>query len=97
MSLAKSQNLPVVACGDVHMHSRQRRALQDIVTCIRENCTLQNAGRKLYPNGERHLRNRQSLSLIYPHAALQESIRIASLCDVNLCRYQSALAGWPER
>ncbi len=84
LSLAKRQGLPVVACGDVHMHSRQRRALQDIVTCIRENCTLQNAGRKLYPNGERHLRNRQSLSLIYPYSALQETIRIASLCDFSL-------------
>ena len=84
MSLAQSQSLPVVACGDVHMHSRQRRALQDIVTCIRENCTLQNAGRRLYSNGERHLRNRHTLSLIYPHSALQESIRIASLCDFSL-------------
>ncbi len=84
LSMAKSRHLPVVACGDVHMHNRQRRALQDIVTCIRENCTLQNAGRKLYPNGERHLRNRHSLTSLYPRAALQETIRIASLCDFSL-------------
>ena len=84
LSMAKSRHLPVVACGDVHMHNRQRRALQDIVTCIRENCTLQNAGRKLYPNGERHLRNRHSLTSLYPGTALQETIRIASLCDFSL-------------
>ena len=83
-ALANRQNLPVVACGDVHMHSRQRRALQDIVTCIRENCTLQNAGRRLYPNGERHLRNRQALSALYPKSALQQSVRIASLCEFSL-------------
>ncbi len=83
-AMALQQYLPIVACGDVHMHSRQRRALQDVVTCIRENCTLQNAGRKLYANGERHLRHPDLLVNIYPETALQESVRIASLCNFSL-------------
>ncbi len=82
--MALQYQLPVVACGDVHMHCRMRRALQDVVTCIREGCTLQNAGRKLYANGERHLRHPQTLAALYPAAALQESQRIASLCDFSL-------------
>lgn len=82
--LALQHQLPVVACGNVHMHCRMRRALQDVVTCIRENCTLQNAGRKLYANGERHLRHPQTLAALYPAAALQESQRIASLCEFSL-------------
>ncbi len=82
--LAALHKLPVVACGDVHMHCRMRRALQDVVTCIRENCTLQNAGRRLYANGERHLRHPQTLAQLYPAAALQETSRIASMCQFNL-------------
>ncbi|OED43073.1 error-prone DNA polymerase [Chromatiales bacterium (ex Bugula neritina AB1)] len=83
-ALALQHNLPVVACGDVHMHNRQRRALQDVVTCIRENCTLQNAGRTLYANGERHLRHPATLARLYSPASLKESTRIASMCHFNL-------------
>ncbi len=83
-NMAQQYCLPVVACGDVHMHCRMRRALQDVVTCIRENCTLSNAGRKLYANGERHLRPVKTLDSLYPAAALQESLRIAALCTFSL-------------
>ncbi len=77
-------HLPVVACGNVHMHSRQRRALQDVLTCIRENCTLQNAGRRLHANGERHLRSRSTLAELYPADALQATTQIAALCQFSL-------------
>ncbi len=47
-----------VACGDVHMHEVARRPLQDALAAIRHRVTLKNAGRRLFPNGERHLRAR---------------------------------------
>ena len=84
LSLAAQHGIPLVASGDVHMHARHRRALQDVVTCIRENCTLQNAGRKLLTNGEQHLRSPHSIYELYPIAAIQETIKIAELCDFNL-------------
>ena len=64
--LGASLNLPLVASGDVHMHSRKRRALQDTVTAIRENTTLDRAGFLLYSNGERYLRPQSVLESIYP-------------------------------
>ena len=76
--------IPLVACGDVHMHSRQRRALQDVVTCIRHNCTLDEAGRRLFPNGEHHLRNKFALRATYPADLLQESLAIAACCSFRL-------------
>ncbi|MEM7259642.1 MAG: PHP domain-containing protein, partial [Pseudomonadota bacterium] len=82
--MARQHQLPVVATGDVHMHCRMRRALQDVVTCIRENCTLSSAGRKLYANGERHLRSIDMLADLYPAAALQETLHIAALCSFSL-------------
>src|SRR5690606_40511500 len=52
-------NLPLVAAGDVHMHVRGRRALQDTMTAIRHHVTVAEAGHRLFPNGERHLRSRR--------------------------------------
>ncbi|HTP96007.1 MAG TPA: error-prone DNA polymerase [Burkholderiales bacterium] len=82
--LAAQTALPLVAAGDVHMHKRSRRALQDTLTAIRHRCTLADAGERLYPNGERHLRPLDKLARIYPPALLDETLRIAARCDFSL-------------
>ena len=69
--------LPMVAAGAVHMHVRGRRALQDTVTAIRLKTQVDQCGCRLYPNGERHLRHRRRLAVIYPAALLQASLDIA--------------------
>ncbi|NIL92965.1 MAG: DNA polymerase III subunit alpha [Woeseiaceae bacterium] len=76
--------LPLVACGDVHMHTRARRIVQDTLTAIREGVTVDNAGFALYPNGERHLRSLEVLEHVYPQALLEESLRIARAVDFSL-------------
>jgi error-prone DNA polymerase len=76
--------LPLVACGDVHMHSRSRRVLQDTLTAIREGVTVDSAGFALYPNGERHLRSLEVLQHVYPQDLLDETLRIAGMIDFSL-------------
>ena len=76
--------LPLVAAGDVHMHCRARRILQDTVTAIRHGTTIDNAGFALYPNGERHLRSLEVLQRIYPADLLEETVRIADAIDFSL-------------
>ena len=70
--VSRRLKLPLVACGDVHMHCRPRRVVQDTLTAIREGVTVDQAGFALYPNGERHLRSRQILQHIYPSELLAE-------------------------
>ena len=82
--LGKALSLPLVASGDVHMHCRERRALQDTVTAVRLRTTLENAGFALYPNGERYLRSRRAIGRIYPEALVRESVRIAGMIDFSL-------------
>jgi len=77
-------DIPLVASGDVHMHVRGRRALQDTLTAIRHKTTVDAAGFKLFPNGERHLRTRRALAAIYPAELLEETIRIAARCTFSL-------------
>ena len=76
--------LPLVAAGDVHMHCRARRILQDAVTAIRHGTTIDNAGFALYPNGERHLRPLEVLQRVYPGDLLDETVRIADAIDFSL-------------
>ena len=56
--VACATGLPILASGDVHMHVRTRRRLQDVLTATRLRTTLDEAGRELFRNGERHLRSR---------------------------------------
>ena len=89
-ALAATLGIPMVASGDVHMHARGRRALQDCMTAIRHHCTVADAGQRLFANGERHLRSRQVLAELYPPEVLAETLRIAARCsfDLGQLRYQ---------
>jgi error-prone DNA polymerase len=84
MELCRVSNLPAVAAGDVHMHVRGRRALQDTLCAIRMKTTLAEAGERLYPNGERHLRRREELARIYPPELLRATMDIAGLIRFSL-------------
>lgn len=83
-ALAAAHDLPLVAAGDVHMHARGRRALQDTMTAIRHHVPVSEAGHRLFPNGERHLRTPQALRAIYPAGLLAETLRIAQRCTFEL-------------
>ncbi|WP_271408794.1 error-prone DNA polymerase [Pseudomonas sp. Q1-7] len=84
LALAERCGVPAVAAGDVHMHARGRRALQDCMTAVRHHCTVAEAGHRLFANGERHLRRRERLAALYPAALLAESVRIARRCTFQL-------------
>ena len=90
LALARSLDIPAVASGDVHMHARGRRALQDTMTAIRHHTTVAEAGHRLFPNGERHLRTRNVLAELYPADLLAETLNIARRCrfDLKQLRYE---------
>src|SRR6185436_9890460 len=85
-ALGRAAGLPLVAAGDVHMHRRSRRPLQDVLTAIRLGVPVRQAGYALHPNAERHLRYRQHLASIYSSAPalLAETLEIAARCDFRL-------------
>jgi DNA-directed DNA polymerase III PolC len=83
-TLGKTLEIPRVAAGDVHMHRRSRRALQDVLTAIRLGTPLQAAGYALYPNGERCLRPLARLEELYPAPLLAQTLEIAERCTFKL-------------
>lgn len=84
LALAQKTGLTPVACGDVHMDLKRRRALQDTLTALRHRRPLTEAGGWLFRNGERHLRRREALAGIYPPALLAETLEIARRCTFRL-------------
>jgi len=82
--LSRASGLPLVAAGDVHMHLRSRRRLQDALTAVRLGKPVDACGRALFPNGERHLRLRARLAQLYPADLLEETLAIAARCGFSL-------------
>lgn len=84
--ISQRHGIPLVATNDVYYHHPARRQLQDVMTCIREKCTIYNAGFRLHQNAERHLKTSQEMQRVfrkYPDAILQAR-RIADACRFSL-------------
>ncbi|WP_372964042.1 error-prone DNA polymerase [Marinobacter sp.] len=79
--LSEHLHCPIVATGEVHMHSRERQPLQDVLTALRHHKTLETAGHYLFQNGERYLRPIPVLQRLFPESWLQETVRIANNCQ----------------
>ena len=75
--LADRLGLPLIATNDVVMHDPARRALQDVITCVRHGVTLEMAGRKLAANAERHLKPPTEMRRLFIEApeAVSETLR----------------------
>jgi error-prone DNA polymerase len=82
--IARNQDVPVVALGNVVMHVRSRKPLQDTMTAIRVGKPVHECGYDLAPNAEQHLRSRLRLANLYPAEALAASVDIASRCTFSL-------------
>jgi error-prone DNA polymerase len=86
MQLAKDAGIPIVATNDVHYHTPSRRQLQDVMTCIREKCTIYNAGFLLHSNAERYLKHEDEMLRLFSHYpdAINQSQQIADACQFSL-------------
>lgn len=84
--LADRNRIKMVATNDVHYHDLSRRELQDVLTCVREKCTITEAGYKLHSNAERFLKpipEMERLFRLYTDA-IQETETIAKSCNFSL-------------
>ena len=86
MQLSEMLDIRLVAVNDVHYHIPERRQLQDVLTCIREKCTIHTAGFRLYQNAERYLKPADEMERLfrnYPEA-LVHAQQIADACQFSL-------------
>lgn len=90
--LSEHYNIPLIATNDVHYHHPGRRQLQDVLTCIRQKCTIYNAGFLLHENAERFLKPAHEMVRLfrqYPDA-IQRTAELAAACtfDLSSLRYE---------
>jgi error-prone DNA polymerase len=83
---ASRADVSLIATNDVLYHEPGRRALQDVVTCIREGVTLNEAGRRLQANAERYLKSPEDMKALFEAApeALAETVRFAARMNFSL-------------
>lgn len=84
--LSAQYDIRMVATNDVHYHQAERRQLQDILTCVREKCTIYNAGFRLHQNAERYLKPAHEMHRLfrqYPDAVRHAQF-IADACHFTL-------------
>ena len=84
--LAEVSGVPLVATNDVLYHLPDRRQLQDVVACIREGCTVAEAGLRLKAHAERHLKSPEEMSRLFRRhpAAVARTAEIARRCRFKL-------------
>jgi error-prone DNA polymerase len=77
---------PLVAVNDVYYHAPERRPLADVVTCIREKCTIAEAGLRLAVNAERHLKPPKEMARLFAGFpdAIERTAAIAKACHFSL-------------
>ncbi|MEE7446855.1 error-prone DNA polymerase [Methylobacterium radiotolerans] len=86
--LGASSGAPMVAVSDALYHHPERRPLQDVVTCIRAGCRIDEAGYRLEANAERHLKPPPEMARLFVDhpEALARSVEIAQACDFDLAQ-----------
>ncbi len=85
-ALAQAVRVPLIATNDVLYHDPARRRLQDVLTCISDTCTIDEAGFRLARNAERHLKSPGEMVRLfaaYPEA-IANTIELASRCNFSL-------------
>jgi len=84
--VADLTGLPIVASGDVLMHLRSRKALQDTLTASRLAAPVAQCGLGLRSNAEQHLRSRGRLAALYEPQWLANTLVVAGRCSFSLAQ-----------
>jgi len=86
IALARASGLPLVAVNEATMHAPERRPLADVLACVREKTTLDNAGYLLSANAERCLKSGAEMARLFAEApqAVEETARFLDRLSFRL-------------
>ena len=84
--LGERLHAPLVAVSDAAYHVPERRPLADVLTCVREKCTIAEAGFRLAVNAERHLKGPAEMARLFARfpEAIARTVDIAKACNFSL-------------
>ncbi len=85
-AIGRDHGAPMVAVCDALYHHPDRRPLQDVLACVREGCTVGQAGYRLEANAERHLKPPAEMARLFADhpEAIARTMEVAESCDFCL-------------
>jgi error-prone DNA polymerase len=88
--MARAARVPTVATNDVLYHAPERRMLQDVVTCIREGCTIDDAGFRRERFADRFLKPPVEMGRLFERHldAVARTMEIAERCTFSLAELE---------
>ena len=87
LTIAREKDIPLVATNDVHYVNREHARVQEILLCIQTNNTIRDPKRMRMGSDTFHLSSTEEMFRLfadYPREALENTVRIAEMCDVDL-------------
>ncbi|RWQ52130.1 error-prone DNA polymerase [Mesorhizobium sp.] len=89
-AMAEASGIPLMATNDVLYHTSERRRLQDVLTAIRLNLPVAEAGLELAANAERHLKPPMEMARLFRRhpQALAQTLRFAGELSFSLSDLQ---------
>ncbi|MFZ9595918.1 MAG: PHP domain-containing protein [Bdellovibrionia bacterium] len=86
LDLKRRHGFPLLATNDVHFHVPQRKRLQDTLTAIGQNCSLDEVGHEVFSNSERYLKSAAQMQILFQDLpeALEQTQKVASQCEFSL-------------
>ena len=90
--ISEASGAPLLAMNDALYHDPAERDLQDVLTCIREGVSIDQAGRRLLANAERHLKSPEEMARLFADApeaiAETRNLLARSIFDLDQLRYE---------
>ncbi|MDE8761989.1 MULTISPECIES: error-prone DNA polymerase [Rhizobium] len=85
-NLAAKFRVRTVVTNDVLFHEPARRQLQDVVTCIRNNTTIDEIGFERERHADRHLKPPEEMERLFPRypEALARTMEVVERCKFSL-------------
>jgi DNA polymerase-3 subunit alpha len=83
VKMNKQIGIPLVATNDIHYINKEDAKFHDVLLCIQMQKTI-NEERMKFPSNEFYLKSYEEMSLLFPEEALENTIKIAERCNVEL-------------
>jgi DNA polymerase-3 subunit alpha len=86
VALGKEMDIPLVATNDVHYVLPEHAHAQEILLCVQTNTTINDPKRMTMGDESFYLKSSEEMAALFPQwpQALENSLRIAEACDLNL-------------
>ncbi len=86
LALSAKHQIPWVVTNNVHYSVPEKRIVHDVLTCLRHEVTLAEAGRRLRPNGSWYMKSPDEMAHLWRHNldGVKNTLVVAERCEFRL-------------